>query len=70
MNTKIIVYKVVSGESWCAWADIESTMAFLKKEIEAEIDGLEPGKKTRDYHIEICEMNEDEYINLPEFINF
>lgn len=70
MNEKIIVYKVHCDGNWCAFDNIDEAVEFVKIEIEAEADELKPGEKTREYHIEACEVQQGEYDSLPEFDGF
>ncbi len=64
------VYKVCSDGSWCAFKTIDAAIDLLATEIEAEVNSMDPGEETRDYHIEVDEMTEEELSNLPEFDGF
>ena len=64
------VYKVTADGTWCAYDNLARAVEFMAVEIETEAESLEQGQTTMNYCIEVCEMTEEEYANLPEFNGF
>ncbi|SMC63916.1 hypothetical protein [Sporomusa malonica] len=67
---KIKIYKVCSDSNWCAFKTIDSAVALIAAEIEAEAEDMKIGEETRGYYIAVTEMTEEEYDNLPDFNGF
>ena len=63
------VYKVIAdgNGNWCAYSKLDDALDSISFDLEHDIEGLEIGEETMSFHIEVGEMTQEEYDELPEF---
>ena len=64
------IFKVLCDGNWCAFSKLSDALELICTEVEASVDSLEVGDCSYSFSVEVDEMTQKEFDELPEFEGF